>query len=262
MIPMWFQMQAEREQGREFWCGGEPAAWVACLSLGNMALSVTGLFHFYLRDNLSLRIVPAVAVSGCGFPSTRSTFFELCAMFAPNDLTQFLWLVVAHPTVIPSSTPFTVFYPLFPAMKDKQESSDAQSYVWKSPTLSYGEIFLKPVVSRNLNIPVPLMDLLKSSLSGSVVWNSPPDSVKLPSSTKRFESHYMWYIMRWLACNVLLCCVFPFSMHLPTSNVCYWWFQSPIPRCLRSCLMSKFHLFPVCNWCVVAEKMSTCILDL
>ena len=52
--------------------------------------SVTGLFHFYLRDNLSLRIVPAVAVSGCGFPSPLSTFFELCAMFAPNDLTQFL----------------------------------------------------------------------------------------------------------------------------------------------------------------------------
>ena len=83
-----------------------------------MALSVTGMFHFYLRDNLSLRIVPAVAVSGCGFPSPLPTLFELCAMFAPNDLTQFLLLGVSHPTLIRSSTPLTVSYPLFFAKKD------------------------------------------------------------------------------------------------------------------------------------------------
>ena len=51
--------------------------------------------------------------------------------------------------------------------------------------------------SGKLNIPIPRIDLFKSSLvySGSVLWNSLPDSVRLLSSTESFKSHYMLYIM-------------------------------------------------------------------
>ena len=51
--------------------------------------------------------------------------------------------------------------------------------------------------SGKLNIPI-LTDLFKSSLeySGSVLWNSLPDSLR--SSTDTFKSRYMSYFMRWL----------------------------------------------------------------
>ena len=54
--------------------------------------------------------------------------------------------------------------------------------------------------SGKLNIPIPRIDLFKSSLvySGSVLWNSLPDSLRLPPSTETFKSRYMSYIMRWL----------------------------------------------------------------
>ena len=52
--------------------------------------------------------------------------------------------------------------------------------------------------SGKLNIPIPRIDLFKSSLvySGSVLWNSLPDSLRLPPSTETFKSRYMSYIMR------------------------------------------------------------------
>ena len=52
--------------------------------------------------------------------------------------------------------------------------------------------------SGKLNIPIPRIDLFKSSLvySGSVLWNSLPDSLRLPPSTKTFKSRYMPYTMR------------------------------------------------------------------
>ena len=48
-----------------------------------------------------------------------------------------------------------------------------------------------------LNVPTPAI-YFKSSLvySGSVLWNSLPDSRRLPFSTERFKSRYMSYIMR------------------------------------------------------------------
>ena len=54
--------------------------------------------------------------------------------------------------------------------------------------------------SGKLNIPIPRTDLFKSSrvYSGSVLWNSLPDSLRLPPSTETFKSRYMSYIMRWL----------------------------------------------------------------
>ena len=53
--------------------------------------------------------------------------------------------------------------------------------------------------SGKLNIPIPRIDLFKSSLvySGSVLWNAlDPDSLRLPPSTETFKSRYMSYIMR------------------------------------------------------------------
>ena len=60
--------------------------------------------------------------------------------------------------------------------------------------------------SGKLNIPIPRIDLFKSSLvySGSVLWNSlDPDSLRLPPSTETFKSPYMSYIMR---CSVGIAC--------------------------------------------------------
>ena len=44
--------------------------------------------------------------------------------------------------------------------------------------------------SEKLNIPIPRIDLFKSSLvySGSVLWKSLPDSLRLPSNTETFKS--------------------------------------------------------------------------
>ena len=52
--------------------------------------------------------------------------------------------------------------------------------------------------SGKFNIPIPRIDLFKSSLvySGSVLWNSLLDSLRLPPSTETFKSRYMSYIMR------------------------------------------------------------------
>ena len=54
--------------------------------------------------------------------------------------------------------------------------------------------------SGKLSIPVPRTDLFQSSLvnSGKVLWNSLPDSLRLPPSTETFKSCYMSYTMRWL----------------------------------------------------------------
>ena len=54
--------------------------------------------------------------------------------------------------------------------------------------------------SGKLSIPIPRIDLFKSSLvySGSALWNSLPDSLRLPPSTETFKSRYMSYTMRWL----------------------------------------------------------------
>ena len=54
--------------------------------------------------------------------------------------------------------------------------------------------------SGKLYIPVPRTDFFKSSrvYSGSVLWNSLPDSLRLPSSTETFKSRHMSYVMRWL----------------------------------------------------------------
>ena len=51
--------------------------------------------------------------------------------------------------------------------------------------------------SAKLNIPVPRTDLSKSSLvySESFLWNSLPDSLRLPSSTEMIKSRCMSYIM-------------------------------------------------------------------
>ena len=65
-------------------------------------------------------------------------------------------------------------------------------------TFSYGYVFLQPVThSAKFNIPIPRTDLFKSSLVyfGSVLRNSLPDSLRLPSSTETFKSRYMSYIM-------------------------------------------------------------------
>ena len=96
--------------------------------------------------------------------------------------------------------------------------------------------------SGKLNIPIPRSDLFKSRslmYSGSVLWNSLPDSLRLPPSTETFKSRYMSYIMRclvgiacyiwWLlpAWNVLPYCVSHLSRIYPP-NVCCWWFHSPM----------------------------------
>ena len=54
--------------------------------------------------------------------------------------------------------------------------------------------------SGKLNIPIPRADLFTSSLvySGSVLWNSLPDTLRLPPSTETFKTRYMSYIMPWL----------------------------------------------------------------
>ena len=51
--------------------------------------------------------------------------------------------------------------------------------------------------SGKLNIPIPRVDLFTSSLvySGSVLWNSLPDTLRLPPSTETFKTRYMSYIM-------------------------------------------------------------------
>ena len=51
--------------------------------------------------------------------------------------------------------------------------------------------------SGKFNIPIPRTDLFKSSLvySGSVLWNSLPDSLRLPANTGTFKSRCMSCIM-------------------------------------------------------------------
>ena len=58
--------------------------------------------------------------------------------------------------------------------------------------------------SGKLYIPVPRTGLFKSSrvYSGSVLWNSLPDSLRLPSRTETFKSRYMSYVMRWLVARL------------------------------------------------------------
>ena len=89
--------------------------------------------------------------------------------------------------------------------------------------------------SKKLNIPIRRIDHFKSGLEycGSVLWNSLPNSLRLPSITKMFQSCYRPYVCYALTgcpCMlnlVIVVCLqrsdllcFPFFMHLPISNVC------------------------------------------
>jgi hypothetical protein len=49
-----------------------------------------------------------------------------------------------------------------------------------------------------INVPIPRIDLFKSSLvySGGVLWNSLPDSLRVPVSTTTFKSRYSAYLMQ------------------------------------------------------------------
>ena len=76
-----------------------------------------------------------------------------------------------------------------------------------------------------VNIPIPRIDLFKSSLvySGSVLWHSFHDSPRLQYSTETFKSRYMPCIMHWLGVlasmlNVLSDCVSHSLRILPTSK--------------------------------------------
>ena len=61
--------------------------------------------------------------------------------------------------------------------------------------------------SEKLNIPIRMIDHFKSGLEycGSVLWNSLPNSLRLPSITKMFQSCYRPYVMLcadWLSLHV------------------------------------------------------------
>ena len=74
--------------------------------------------------------------------------------------------------------------------------------------------------SGKLNIPIPRIDLFKSSLvySGSVLWNSLPDSLRLTPSTETFKSCYMSYIMCSLVGIACYCYFFFFFYNLKKIN--------------------------------------------
>ena len=77
--------------------------------------------------------------------------------------------------------------------------------------------------SGKLNIPIPRTDLSKSRLvySGSVLWNSLPDTLRLQSCTETFKSPYLSYVTH---------------PHSPLSHNYYVW-----------CLNRKRNLFHVCT---------------
>ena len=74
---------------------------------------------------------------------------------------------------------------------DKMMSGKVPPSLWAKFSQNQSRHFGK------LNIPVSRIDLFKSSLvySGSVLWNSLPDSLRLPPSTETFKSRYMSYIV-------------------------------------------------------------------